>query len=195
MSQSEEAIKVCTQQFDIRKYSESENLLSREQGQQILEGIKEELTKLPVEGILFLDFRNIHCATYACLTEILSVVNGLKRGEFRDKYLIMKLESINHDLKDSLIFVIKEKNSVILSLDEKGNKKVLGKLTKAQSETREIVRKREEVTSTEISKLFDIPISAASNRLKDLYDKKLLRREERILTTGGREFVYRCVLC
>ena len=46
------------------------------------------------------------------------------------------------------------------------------------------------------SELLNIPINAASNRLKDLYDMKLVTREERILTsTGGRQFVYRCVFC
>lgn len=187
-------MKFYNKQFDIRKYSESENLLSREQGLRILEGIKEDLSKFPVGGILLLDFRNICYATPTCLIEILSVVNGFKHREFQNKYLILKLESNNRDLKDNLLLLLNEKKIVLPSFDEKGNWTILGELTKAQRDTLEIVRERGEVTSTEISNLFNIPVNAASNRLKDLYDMKLVTREERILTsTGGRQFVYRCI--
>ena len=122
----------------------------------------------------------------------LNVVNVLKEREFQDKYLILKLESTNRDLKDSLIIILNGKKIAIPSLDEKGNLEILGELTKAQRDTLEIVRERGEVTSTEISQLLDIPINAANNRLKDLYDMKLVTREERILPSiGGIQFVYR----
>jgi DNA-binding transcriptional ArsR family regulator len=195
--------KVHTHQFDLRKYSGGENLLSRKQGQRILEAIKKELNKLPLGGVLLLDFQNIRYATPACLVEFLIVFNGTSNAsakapmqrEFHDKYLILKLESANYDLKDSLDFVLKERNSAVPSLDENGNRKVLGELTKARKDTLEIVRESGGVTSTEISRLFNIPINAASNRLRDLYNMKLVKREERILTsTGGRQFVYRCIL-
>lgn len=189
-----EHMKVYTQQFDMRKYSGSKNLLSREQGQRIFEGIKDELKKLPSGGILFLDFRNIRYATHSCLIEMLSVIKEFKQREFQDKYLILKLESTNLDLKDTLFLVLKENRIVIPSLDEKDNWEILGELTKAQRDTLEILRERGEVTSTEISTLLDIPINAASNRLKDLYDMKLATRDESILpSTGGIQFVYRCM--
>ena len=107
----------------------------------------------------------------------------------------MRSDHANHDLNDCLLLALKEKSRVIPWLDEKGNWKVLGELTKAQNDTLEIIRERKEVTSAEMSKILNVPISAASNRLKDLYDMKLITREEEILTsTGGRQFVYRSLI-
>lgn len=184
------------QQIDIRQYSKNENLLSREQGRRIFQRIEEELRKLPEGGILLLDLRNISYATAACLIEILSILDVPREREFQDKYIVLKSDSRNRDLNDCLTLALKEKSKAILWVDEKGNCCVLGELTKAQKDTLEIIRNRRKATSTEISKLLNIPISAASNRLKDLYDMKLVKREERILPgTGGRQFVYRRALC
>jgi hypothetical protein len=184
------------QQIDIRQYSRNENLLSREQGRRIFQRIEEELRKLSEGGILLLDLRNISYATAACLIEILNILDVPREREFQDKYVVLKSDSRNRDLNDCLILALKEKGKAISWVDEKGNCRVLGELTKAQKDTLEIIRNRREATSTEMSKLLNIPINAASNRLKDLYDMKLVKREERILPgTGGRQFVYRRILC
>jgi DNA-binding transcriptional ArsR family regulator len=184
------------QQIDIRQYSRNENLLSREQGRRISQRIEEELRRLPEGGILLLDLRNISYATAACLIEILSILDVPGERELQDKYVVLKSDSRNRDLNDCLTLALKERSKAILWVDEKGNCRVLGELTKAQRDTLEIIRNRREATSTEISELLKIPINAASNRLKDLYDMKLVKREERILScTGGRQFVYRRTLC
>lgn len=184
------------QQIDIRQYSKNENLLSREQGRQIFQRIEEELKKLSQGGILLLDLRNISYATAACLIEILYILDVPREREFQDKYIVLRLDSINRDLNDCLTLALKEKSRAISWVDEKGNCRVLGELTKAQKDTLEIIRDRPEATSTGVAKILNIPINAASNRLKDLYDMKLVKREERILPgTGGRQFVYRRILC
>lgn len=186
----------CIQKLDIREFSGSKDLFTREQGQRVSEEIRSELEKVSSGGILLLDFSKIRSATPSCLVEILSIFGQPEHPELRDKYPVLKLESTNRDLRYSILLTLKEKNSVILSFDEQGNWMVLGKLTKAQKDTFEIVAGREETTSTEISRLMDIPINAASNRLRDLYDMKLIAREEKILPVkGGRQFVYRVVIC
>ena len=187
-------MKIYNQQFDIKKFSEKGNLLSHEQGQRIREGIKKELKKLAYGEILFLDFRNIRYVTPACLIEILLVYNELQKREFQNKYLIILLESNNYDLKESFSLILKEKKDVVLCLDEKGKWEVLGEFTKAQTDTLFVVFERQEITSTELSGYFNIAINAASNRLKNLYNLKLvMRKEERLASKGGRQFVYRCV--
>jgi predicted transcriptional regulator len=180
--------------FDLSKYTETGNLLGCEQGQRVLAAIQEELNRLPAGGILLLDFRNIRDATPACLIEILTAIDKLKQLEFQDKYLILKLERANVDLKTGLSLVLKEKKCVIPNIDENGNWEVLGELTKAQKETIEFIKERGEVTSREISQRLNLPIGATSNRLRDLYHLRLVTREERSLNiTGGRQFVYRCL--
>lgn len=176
--------------LDMNKYSDNRNLLGSEKGKKILEKIHKELNNLPMERVLLLDFSNIRYATSDCLTEILNVIDRLKRWEFKDKYILLKLKSTNVSLMNTFCLVLKEKRTVIPSIDEKKNLKFLGKLTKCQKETIDLIKKEGKTTSNDISKLLDIPISAASNRLKDLYNQKLLMREEKTLSTGGREFIY-----
>ena len=184
------------QQINIKKYNKGGNLLSREQGHRISEIIKKELNKLQGEEILFLDFQHIRYATPACLNEILISLNRMEKNEFKDKYTILLLKSSNRDLKESFIFILKEICGVIMCFDEKGKWEILGEITKAQRDTLKIVIKKKEITSTELSTLFNIPINAASNRLKDLYSMKLVKRSERILPfTGGRQFIYRSLIC
>jgi len=110
--------------FDIWEFSESENLLSREQGWQILKTIKEKSMQLPSVSFVFLDFRKIRYATAACLIEILNVM------DFHDKYIILKIDSTNHDLKDCLILALNKKNLRFRVLMRKGILACLASLQK-----------------------------------------------------------------
>ena len=66
----------------------------------------------------------------------------------------------------------------IKKFSEKGKWEVLGGFTKAQIDTLLVVLERQEITSTELSGFFNIAINAASNRLKNLYNLKLVMRKE-----------------
>jgi predicted transcriptional regulator len=46
------------------------------------------------------------------------------------------------------------------------------------------------ITAAALSERLNIPVSAASNRLKHLFDRRLIRREERLRSIGGREYSY-----
>ena len=50
------------------------------------------------------------------------------------------------------------------------------------------------VTSVFISELLDVSIQHASTVLKKLYDKKYLKREERIAESGGIEYIYKVAI-
>jgi len=96
--------------------------------------------------------------------------------------------------------VAQEMGVVIPAIDEAGRWRVYGKLTVAEAQTVEIVHEMGRanlhsgevagITAAELSERLDIPVSAASNRLKHLFDRRLIRREERLRSVGGREFFY-----
>ncbi len=177
--------------FEMASLSEDGNLLKRELGERAFLGLKRELKNLPKGGILLLDFRRIKYATSTFLVETLRIFDEVKNAEYEGKYLLLKLNLKNEELLDCLKLAIKERGIVLSLFDENGRWMVLGELSRALQETLEFVREKGEVTSNQIGKHFNIPISAASNRLKQLYQLRLISRDEQsIPTSGGWQFVY-----
>lgn len=178
-------------EINVSNYSKKEYILGFDQYQQVIESIFEELETLPKGGFLFLDFRDVRYVTCAFLENIISLFGKPGRQEIQDRYIVLYLDKINIELMKSIILLLKQKNFVIPYIDEMGNISFLGDLTKAQKDTLEIVREKKSVTSSNVSEIFGIPVTAASNRLKELYDMRLVARDEKCLTsTGGRQFVY-----
>lgn len=146
---------------------------------------------MPKGGILFLDSRQVKYATSSCLVEILKIFDEAKNADYEGKYLLLRLDLKNEDFVDCLSLTVKERGMVLPAIDEKGGWTLVGELSRALRETLELVRKKRRATSNQIGSHFSIPISAASNRLKELYQLKLIsRREENIRTSGGWQFVY-----
>ena len=179
------------QNFDLSSLAEDGNLLQRRLGERAFLLSKRELWKLPPGGVLFLDFRKIKCATSTFLVEILRIFEEAKNAEYEGKNLLLRLDLRKGDFVDCLNLVIKERGIVLPAIDERGEWMLLGELSKALRETLELIRERGEITSNQIGSHFDIPISAASNRLKQLYQLRLIsRKEETISESGGWQFVY-----
>jgi hypothetical protein len=96
--------------------------------------------------------------------------------------------------------VAREMRIVVPAVDEEGQAHVYGKLTVAETQTVEIVREMSAIpyrpgeasgiTAAALSERLNIPVSAASTRLKHLFDRHLIRREERMRSLGGREYCY-----
>jgi len=141
--------------------------------------------------MLFLDSRKVKYATSTFLVETLRIFEEARSAEYEGKYLLLKLNLKNEEFLDCLKLAIKERGIVLSALDENGRWMVLGELSQALQETLQFVRERGEVTSNQIGSQFNIPINAASNRLKQLYQLRLItRKEQSIPTSGGWQFIY-----
>jgi hypothetical protein len=181
--------------IDIAALVPSRCLLSREEGQNIASEIAKARENLSEEGCLILDFRAVRFATFASLTEIFSIAATCLRGIGTHMHIFLALSCNNRDLKQSIVHALKIAKSLMLSFDDAGFWDVLGSPTKAQKDTFSLITKLEEITSAKLSKLLNISVNAACNRLLDLYNLRLIRRTERLLgETGGREYVYRPVI-
>ncbi len=180
--------------YDLFASSKDGNLLKRRLGEKIHLDLRGELRALPDGGILFLDIRRVKFATSSCLNEILRVFDESKSPEFNSKFVLLRANFRNEELIDCLNYVIKDKGIVVPAIDEEDNWQLIGDLSKALRDTLEFVREKTGVTSTQVSSYFEIPLSAASNRLKQLYEMKLTRREEETVSeSGGRQFVYQAL--
>ena len=181
--------------FFLKRESQAENLFTMEQGQHINERIRQELRDLPSSGLLVLDFLEIQHVTLTCLRQILKIFHERDREEFAEKDLLIRRGNANSELKEILGVVAKEESLALLYCDAKGNWEILGHLTHALSVTLKVVQKLGRATSDQVSEQLGLRLSAASNRLRQLYRMGLVvRSEESLPLTGGRRFVYSFVL-
>jgi hypothetical protein len=190
--------KVSEKVLFLKQESQSQNLFTKEQGQQIYDRIRTQLKELPCPGLLVLDFMEIQYIVPTCLSQILKIFHERHQEEFSDKYLLVRLEKTNSDLKECLRLVAKEESLVLLCGNNRGDWELLGhlgQLTQALKSTLELVQKLGIATSKRVSEELGLRLSAASNRLRQLYEMRLLVRDEESLpATGGRRFVYSFVL-
>lgn len=94
--------------------------------------------------------------------------------------------------EDEFELVANRASAVFMAVEADGRAKLIGTLDPILVETLQAVQKHREVTGAGLKRLFtteNIGATAWSNRLKDLYTKRLVRR-----TTRGREQVYTTVL-
>lgn len=177
--------------IDLNSSSEGGSLLKRKLGEKIFLNLRKELRAVPNGGILSLDFRRVKFATASCLGEILRIFDEMKRSEFEGIFFLLRVNLKNEELVDCLNYVVKHRGTVIPVLDENNNWRLIGDLSKALRDTLELMEEKHTITSTEVSRHFEIPLSAASNRLKQLYGMKLIKREEETKSeSGGRQYIY-----
>lgn len=68
---------------------------------------------------------------------------------------------------------------------------LLGHLGKSLREVLEIVYEKRKVTARDLSDEYGKKISLASTQLSELYNQRLIKRDEYILEEGGRQYEYR----
>ncbi len=104
---------------------------------------------------------------------------------------MLRLPDDNSDLKELLRIIANEESLVLICCDIRGNWEILGHLTHALRTTLDVVLEQAGVTSEQVSKRLRLNASAASNRLRQLYETGLVARKEEVLSnSGGRRFVY-----
>ena len=164
--------------------------MSREAGERIGAAIGEALRMLAPQAALIVDCAGIQSATASALY---AAWESAGVNSCPDRYLMLRIPREQRELCEAVAHLAQEWGVVVPTTDEANNWRVLGKLTIAEAQTLDTVRSQtseEFITAALLAERLDIRISAASNRLKHLFDRRLIRREERLRPGGGREFVY-----
>jgi len=178
--------------LDISSLTEDGQLFGHPIGQMIQRLITHRLLELPLGSVLLVDLSNVRQASFAALWEVLSVLATLRSMELEQKYLLFHLNINNRDLVASLEILARDRKEVVPVINQTGSWHALGRLTVAERDTLAVVLEGKEITSTLLSERLHLVTSAASNRLRRLYELRLVQREERrIAGSGGREFIYR----
>jgi hypothetical protein len=101
------------------------------------------------------------------------------------------LQGLTDDSVKNIEAVISLRNLrlAFLAVDSSGAWKCIGHLEPSLRETLAIVANRGRLTAPELAKLTDLAINSASNRLKRLYDQRLVRREYEV-SEKGLQYIY-----
>jgi hypothetical protein len=181
--------------LDIYSLTEEGHLLGYPVGRKIHALIDCRLLRLPRGSVLLVDLSRVRQVSHAALREMLSVFAAVRTAELEQRYLLLHVDVSNRELIESLEILARDRGDVIPVINQTGSWHVLGKLTKSERDTLSMVLEHEEMTSARLGAGLHLPASAASNRLRRLYELRLVQREERLISQhGGREFVYRSLI-
>lgn len=102
------------------------------------------------------------------------------------------LQGLTDDSIKNIEAVISLRNLKLafLAVDSNGAWKCIGHLEPSLRKTLEVVADRGHLTAPELAKLTNLAINSASNRLKRLYDQRLVRREYEV-SEKGLQYIYR----
>lgn len=152
--------------------------------------IEKKLQSLPSGGVLALDFSGIEDITPSVADEIGPYfVLRLMNGDFGDRFIVYKCgnNEIAHALQ--LAFERWAGKIAALSLDE--GRIYYGKLSPALEHTLNKVEEKATVTPSQLCETEGSTLNIWSNRLKSLYNLRLVKRVEAPLERGGgRQFLY-----
>ena len=110
-------------------------------------------------------------------------------GKFGERCIL--LEDLTADSIDNISAAIslRRLKLAFLAVGPSGAWQLIGQLEPSLQETLEIVAKRSRLTAPKLADLKKLAINSASNRLKRLYDQRLVRREHEI-SEKGLQYIY-----
>src|SRR5512139_4108650 len=165
------------------------HLVTRETGAAVRAVIAERLQRLERGGVLALDFAGVGIIDFSCADECLAkLVLRLNAGEYGDKYLC--LSGLGESQRENIQVALERKKLPALLLGAGSSWECLGTLTPHLRETLRLVAERSGMSARELADLLDLELTAASTRLINLHRQRLVRRRERPMQEGGREFIY-----
>lgn len=165
------------------------HIVTRETGRKIRAAAGRRLQKLESGALLTLDFSGTGIIDYSCADEFVAkLLTRLIAGEYGEKYL--RLANLNPSQKENIDVALERKRLPSILVNPDRTWQCLGTIKPYLHETLNIVMSRERVSARDLSALLKIELNTSSTRLINLHRQRLVRRRERIISEGGREFVY-----
>jgi hypothetical protein len=165
------------------------HLVTRETGREVRSLIGRELGDSPVGSLLTLDFAGIGIIDFSCADECLAkVVTRLIAGEYGEKYL--RLTGLGESQRENIHVALERKRLPALLVENDGAWDCLGTVPPHLRETLRLLVDRGGISARELVGALGLELTAASTRLGSLHRLRLVRRRERSIGDGGREFVY-----
>lgn len=136
-----------------------------------------------------LDFSGVGIIDFSCADECLAkLVTRLIAGEYGEKYL--RLAGLGESQRENIHVALERKRLPALLVHPDGTWECLGTITPHLRETLLLLAERRRISARELMGVLGLELTAASTRLGSLHRLRLVRRRERAIDEGGREFVY-----
>ncbi len=162
----------------------------REKGERAYHLLKAHLQTIPEGQGLVLAFppAQLIDASFADET-IIRLGEEIVAGEFGERCLL--LESLTEDSIKNINVIIgfRHLKLAFLLVEPSGEWQHIGQLEPSLAETLELVAHHGRLTAPELSELLHLAVNTASNRLKRLYDRRLVRREYEV-SQKGLQYIY-----
>lgn len=165
------------------------HLVTRATGQAVRAFIARELGALAPGRVMTLDFSGVGIIDFSCADECLAkLVTRLIAGEYGEKYL--RLTGLGESQRENIHVALERKRLPALLVNPDGSWDCLGTITPHLRATLHLLVDRGRISAREMVGLLDLELTTSSTRLGSLHRLRLVRRRERIIGDGGREFVY-----
>ena len=165
-----------------------------------------------------LAFRSVARAIYDSVTNDINVAQGdiinckfndidMCDVSFADEFIInfqkmlleventlLRLMNVNEHVRENIEGALmlrnkKDHSKICLLTYEDGAYSIIGDIEKNLNETFSLIVFKPQITARDVAQRFNIEINSASNRLKKLYNLRLLQRQESI-DESGRQHIY-----
>jgi DNA-binding transcriptional ArsR family regulator len=178
--------------FDVRAHLDCDTLTGRIEGEGLGRQIRRRLRALSAGEVLLVDFIGIRVTSYFALQETLAALCACVVGPFAEEnYVVFRADEDNSDLFEALNIIGRQRRCVIPCVSSAHKWRLAGRLTQAERATLASLIEAGTLTAAQLQQRLRLPPSAASNRLRKLYQMRIVRREEHIRSVhGGREFIY-----
>lgn len=171
-------------------------LISREFGLQFLPKLEQELDKLSINDVLYLNMLDISLLEWSFADEVFGTLSvKLGNGDFPSKYLV--LENLSEVSKENLDIALrtrperegKQIRNLGLPVRQNGEIVFVGKMEEHLKPVWAYILSHSQVTAREIAEHLELEVNIASTKLKTLFDIRLLKRLE-YRSEVGKQYIY-----
>lgn len=165
-------------------------LITRQLGDQVYQHLHEQLNELPRGQAVKLTFPPEQLIDTSFADEaLLRLEQEYLDEKLGDGTLILQglTDDSIHNI-NAAIHLQHLKMAFLVTTSE-GNWNIIGQLEQSLSETLKLIANQGRLTAPELAQILNLAINSASNRLKRLYDLRLVRREFEI-TENGLQYIY-----
>lgn len=196
------------------------HLVTRATGEAVRAKAEQALIAQSEPSVLVLDFAGAGIIDYSCADELVAkFISRLVGGEYGDRYVVLGNMNNEHKENIQVALERKELAAVAWLADNSGrlvgvssdnpggeradarsgignrkskieNPLVLGSLNPHLRQALNLVMAAGAITAKEIAKKLGIELNTAGTRLINIHKRRLVLRTERVLSVGGREFIY-----
>ena len=165
--------------------------LTRERGEQAYPHLKQVLEQTPEGDALLLIFppNQLVDGSFADET-VVRLGEELTTDRFGNRAMVLQGLTADSITNIEAVIGLRRLKLGFLATEPDGQWQVIGQLDPSLHEMLKILATQKYLTAPELAERFNLAINTASNRLKRLYDRRLVRREYEVSAKGLQYYYY-----